>query len=86
MQAKYGWYIAVAFLVISLISGSGLRQLIKIRWDIRKNNIDVEDLIRENMALKAKINEIKNNPRMMEVNARSKLGMVKANEIVYEIK
>lgn len=86
MQAKYGWYFAIFLFIVSLISGTGLRQLVKIRWDIRKNKADIESLEIQNSALSAKINEIKHNPRMMEVYARSKLGMVRPNETVYEIK
>jgi len=86
MQAKYGWYFAITLLIISLISGTGLRQLVKIRWDIRKNKTDIKNLEIQNAALKAKISEIKQNPHMMEVYARSKLGMVKPNEIVYDTK
>lgn len=86
MQPKYGWYFAIFLLIVSLISGTGLRQLIKIRWDIHKNNKDIKALELDNSALRAKISEIKQNPRMMEVYARSKLGMVRSDETVYEIK
>ncbi len=86
MQPKYGWYFAIILLAISLISGTGLRQVIKIRWDIHRNNKDIKELEIKNAGLRAKISEIKQNPRMMEVNARSKLGMVRPDETVYEIK
>jgi cell division protein FtsB len=86
MQAKYGWYFAILLLLISIFSNTGIRQLVKIRWDIYKNKKDIKELEIQNNALRAKISEIKQNPRMMEVYARSKLGMVRSDEIVYEIK
>ncbi|HOW16195.1 MAG TPA: septum formation initiator family protein [bacterium] len=86
MQAKYGWYFAILLLVVSIFSNTGIRQLVKIRWDIYKNKKDIKELEIQNNALRAKISEIKQNPRMMEVYARSKLGMVRSDEIVYEIK
>ncbi len=86
MQPKYGWYFAILLLLISIFSNTGIRQLVKIRWDIYKNKKDIKELEIQNNALRAKISEIKQNPRMMEVYARSKLGMVRSDEIVYEIK
>ena len=73
-------------MLISIFSNTGIRQLVKIRWDIYKNKKDIKELEIQNNALRAKISEIKQNPRMMEVYARSKLGMVRSDEIVYEIK
>ena len=86
MLPKYAWGIVALLLLISLISDNGLRYLIKIRWQIRSIKKDIVELEKQNRTIEEKLALTRNNQKMMELYARTKLGMVKPDETVYEIK
>jgi cell division protein FtsB len=46
---------------------------------------DVEELRNTNQSLRSEIEQLGNNPRAIEAAARSRLGMVRANEIVVPV-
>ena len=70
---------------MSLFSNNGIRYLVKIHSEIGKVKREIVAMEQENKAQEAKLQEVYNNPRLIEIYARSKLGMVKPDEIVYEI-
>jgi len=72
MKPKYAIIVVGLLFLHSLISDSGIIKMFKIRSEISK--------------IKKEIQEIQNNPRLIETYARTKLGLIKPNETVYEIK
>ncbi len=46
---------------------------------------DVEELRNANQSLRSEIEQLSNDPRAIEAAARSRLGMVRANEIVVPV-
>ena len=85
-QIKYAWAFVAMLFVISLISDSGIRYLIKLRWNIYTIKKEIAEIEKQNKELEEKSSLTKNNPKLMELYARTKLGMVKPDETVYEIK
>ena len=85
-QTKYAWSLVGLLLLISLISDRGIRYLVKLRWEIHSIKKDIAEIEKQNKALEEKAALTRNNPKLMEIYARTKLGMVKPDETVYEIK
>ena len=86
IQIKYAWALVFLLFIISLISDSGIRYLIKLRWGIHTIKKEIALIEQQNKNLEEKSNLTKNNPKLMELYARTRLGMVKPDETVYEIK
>ena len=85
-QTKYAWGFVCLLFVISLASDSGIRYLIKLKWEIHSIKKNIAEIEKQNKELEAKAQLTRNNPKLMEIYARTKLGMVKPDETVYEIK
>ncbi len=86
IQPKYAWAFVALLFVLSLISDSGVRYLIKLRWSIHTIKKEIAAIEKQNKELEEKASLTRNNPKLMELYARTKLGMVKPDETVYEIK
>ena len=86
MKVKYALIIVSVFFAHSLISSSGVRYLFKINNEIRKVRHEIRAIQEENKEQEAKLKEAQSNPRLMEIYARTKLGMVRSDEVIYEIK
>lgn len=86
IQTKYAWAFVALLFVISLISDSGIRYLIKLKWNIHTMKNEIAAIEKQNKELEEKATLTRNNPKLMELYARTKLGMVKPDETVYEIK
>ncbi len=86
LKPKYALMIVGVFVLQSLISSNGIRYLFRIEHEIRKVKREIASIQAENKEQETKLKEVYNNPRLFEVYARTKLGMVKPDEIVYEIK
>jgi len=85
-RLRYAWGFVALLFVISLISNSGIKYLIKLKWGIRTIKQEIAAIEKQNKELEEKSVLTRNNPRLMELYARTKLGMVKPDETVYEIK
>jgi cell division protein FtsB len=85
-QIKYAWAFVGLLFIISLISNTGIRYLIKVKWEIRSIKKEIAEIEKQNKELEQKAQLTRNNPKLMEIYARTKLGMVKPDETVYEIK
>ena len=85
-QTKYAWGFVGLLFVISLVSDNGIRYLIKLKLEIQNTKKDIAEIEQKNEELEQKIKITRNNPRIMEIYARTKLGMVRPDETVYEIK
>ncbi|MCX6112803.1 MAG: septum formation initiator family protein [Proteobacteria bacterium] len=86
MKVKYALIIVSIFLAHSIISSSGVRYIFKINNEIRKVKKEITALKEENKEQEAKLKEVHNNPRLLEIYARTKLGMVRPDEVIYELK
>ena len=86
IQTKYAWTFVALLFVLSLISDSGIRYLVKLRWNIRSIKKEIAVIELQNKELEEKTSLARNNPKLMELSARTKLGMVKPDETVYELK
>jgi cell division protein FtsB len=86
MRPKYALAAVGVLLLISLASSSGIRYMFKIHSEIRKVKREIAAIEKESKLEEAKLQGVKDNPRLLEIYARTKLGMVKPDEIVYEIK
>jgi len=85
-QTRYAWGVVVLLLILSFASDNGIRYLIKLRYEIRGIKKEIVELEKQNKELEQKLQTTRNNPKLMEIYARTKLGMVKPDETVYEIK
>ncbi|MFH1222995.1 MAG: septum formation initiator family protein [Pseudomonadota bacterium] len=86
MRPKYAWLFVALLMVLSLISNNGVRYLFKIRANMFETTKSIEDINKENAEYEKKISETRDNPKVMEILARTRLGMVKSDETVYRIK
>jgi cell division protein FtsB len=86
IKIKYAWGLVALLFVLSLISDSGIRYLVKLRWGIHTIKKEIAVIEQQNKELEGKASLTRNNPKLMELYARTKLGMVKPDETVYEIK
>ena len=86
MKPRYALTIVGILFVYSLISDSGIIKMLNIRKEIRKVKKDIENIQSNSKQQKKKLEEIQNNPRLIETFARTKLGLIKPDETVYEIK
>ena len=85
-QTKYAWGFVCLLFIISLVSDRGIRYLIKLKWEIHSIKKDIAEIEKQNKELEERSSLIRNNPKLMEIYARTKLGMVKPDETIYEIK
>lgn len=85
-QTKYAWGFVGLLFIISMVSDRGIRYLIKLKWEIHSIKKDIAEIEKQNKELEAKASLTRNNPKLMEIYARTKLGMVKPDETIYEIK
>ena len=86
MKVKYALIIVSIFIAHSLISTNGVRYIFRINNEIRKVKSEIRTIQEENKEQEAKLKEAQNNPRLLEIYARTKLGMVRPDEVIYEIK
>ena len=70
----------------SIISTNGIRYIFRINNEIRNVKSEIRTVQEENKEQEAKLKEAQNNPRLLEIYARTKLGMVRSDEVIYEIK
>ena len=86
IKVKYALVIVGLLILHSLISSSGIRYIFKINSEIKKVKKEIVEIKKENLEQKIKLKEVQDNPKLLEIYARTKLGMVKPDEIIYEIK
>ena len=85
-QTKYAWGFVGLLFIISMVSDRGIRYLVKLKWEIHSIKKEIAEIEKQNKELEVKASLTRNNPKLMEIYARTKLGMVKPDETVYEIK
>jgi cell division protein FtsB len=86
MKVKYALVIVGVLLLISLASNNGIRYMLKIHSEISKVKKEIAEIEKDSKVQDAKLQEVRDNPRLIEIYARTKLGMVRPDETVYEIK
>jgi cell division protein FtsB len=83
---RNSFLILTLLLIILLFTGSeGIVSYINKKRDIKKIEDEISLLEKKNDEYIEKIKELETNPKLIEVIARTKLGMVKENEIVYKV-
>jgi len=83
---RYALIVVGILVFLSLTSKTGIRYLFDINKNINQVKNEAAEIQKKNDELRATINDFKNNPNMIELYARTKLGLVKKDEIIYEIK
>jgi len=86
IRVKYALAFATLLLLISIASDNGIRYLFKIRGEINKVKKEIAEIEQESREQETKLKEVRDDPRLLEIYARTKLGMIKPDETVYEIK
>jgi cell division protein FtsB len=86
MKPKYAIIVVGLLFLHSLISDSGIIKMFKIRSEISKIKKEIQEIQAQSEEQEKRLEEIQNNPRLIETYARTKLGLIKPNETVYEIK
>ena len=86
MKPKYAWIFVGVLFIISLISDSGVYYLIKLKSETSSIKSEIKELEKESLEFEEKIKTTKDNPKLMELYARTKLGMVRPDETIYEKK
>lgn len=86
IKVKYALLLVSLLILHSLISSNGTRYIFKINSEIKKVKKEIAEIKKENLEQKIKLKEVQDNPKLLEIYARTKLGMVKTDEIIYEIK
>jgi len=86
LRPRFAWIFVGLLMLLSLISHSGIKYLIELRMNMAQTKKDIQEINKENIEYEAKIKETRDNPKAMETLARTKLGMVKPDETVYELK
>lgn len=76
----------VCVLLVSVGSEHGLPGLIKAREQARRLAADVAALQAENAALRVRIEELRNDPAVIERVARRDLGLARPDEVVVTVK
>jgi len=83
---KYGVLIFISGLILSLFfAEGGIAGYIKTKLDIRRVNIEVNRLEKENDHLKAELEKIKQDDRYLEEIVRSKYGLLRPGEKLYRV-
>ncbi len=86
MKPKYALIFVGLLFLHSLISDSGIIKMFRVRSEIRKVKKEISDIQSNSQQQEKKLNEVHKNPRLIETYARTKLGLIKPNETVYEMK
>ncbi len=86
MKIKYALIVVGLLVLQSLISSNGIRYIFKINNEIKKVKKEIAEIKKENVEQKIKLQELKDNPKLLEIYARTKLGMVRPDDTIYEIK
>ena len=74
----------VVMILISIFGEKGLLKVNRLKKSYINLGQEVEELTKENEKLSQEIQSLKNDPIYIESIARTKLGLVKPNEIVYQ--
>jgi cell division protein FtsB len=86
LKPGYALLITLVLVIISLNSKSGILYLFQLKKEIQTLRDENEKLKLSNDDIHHTIKELGDNPKLIESMARSKLGLVSPDEIVYEIK
>ncbi len=86
IKIKYALLVLLGFLLLSLSSKGGLLYLIRLNNSINELKTEIKKTEKQNQEYENKIQELYSNPKLFEIYARTKLGMVKKDEIIYELK
>lgn len=85
ISIKFALLIAVFMILYSLIYKNDFNYYNNIKTNIKELEIEIANLKNENTKLSEQILDLKNNKRILEIKARTELGLVKEDEIIYEI-
>lgn len=83
--------IKVAFILVGLLglyvflSKNEYRLYVGLKDNSKKIEREIEALKAQNQQLQLQTEDLKNNNRTLEIKARTELGLVKEDEIIYEI-
>jgi len=80
--------IALALGVVALLlyfSPFGLRNYLALRQKLTTVNGELEEITKKNQELTDEINLLKSDAHYVETIARQKLGMLKKNEVIFEV-
>ncbi|MBN1114392.1 MAG: septum formation initiator family protein [Oligoflexia bacterium] len=86
IRIRYALVFILILFVISLSSKDGIIYLFRLKSEIRELKTEIDELTTANNDINKKTESIKKTPRFYEIYARTKLGMIKSDEIVYEVK
>ena len=73
-------------LLDALFGDRGLWQTIKARQDLQAASLSLEQLQRENAALRAEVRRLQEDPATLEFVARQELGLIRHGEILVVLK
>ena len=75
-------FLGCVLLVDAVVGERGLFQTIRSRQDLLRAEQQLDDLKRENAALRSEVHRLQQDPATLEVVARQQLGLVRAGEIL----
>lgn len=86
LNIKVALVIFIILIVVGIFHNHGLIYVIKKKININKIKNEQIVLQKSNVEYKEKIKALKTNKKLIEELARTELGMVKKNEIIYQLK
>jgi cell division protein FtsB len=86
LKPAYALLITLVLGIISLNSKSGILYIYELKKEIQTLRDENEKIKISNEDIRHTIKELGNNPKLIESMARSRLGLVSSDEVVYEIK
>jgi cell division protein FtsB len=86
LNIKFALLIFTALIVVGIFHNHGLIYVINKKKDINKIKNQQIILQKSNIKYKDKIKALKINEKLIEELARTELGMVKKNEVIYQLK
>lgn len=73
-------------LLFIVFGDSGLKDLFALRAELKGIITDKEKTFNENISLYHQIDRLKNDPQFIEATARKELGVIGADEMIFELK
>ncbi len=83
---KYGLTILLATLVFSLLfADGGVVGYVKTKMDIRRVNLEIQKLEKENQLLLGELEKLRKDDKYLEDVARTKYGLLRDGERLYRV-
>jgi cell division protein FtsB len=79
-------FVSCVLLLDALFGDKGLTETLRARQDLRRASANLDNLTRENAAMREQVRRLQNDPAAIEAVARKDLGLVRRGEILIVLK